>query len=1025
MAEISIQQYAQQIEDEIEQGRYAEAVAHGKHVLKQYPKHAATYQLLGKAMLEAGQDDHATDMFRRVLSADPENLIAWAGMSEIHTRRSELDSAVWYMERAYEMAPDNKAVEEELRHLYGRRDGVETQRVQLTRGALARLYLKGDLLSRAVNELRELVAQDPDRPDLQVTLAEALWRNEQRLEAAEICQQVLDAMPYCLKANLILGEVWTSSGREEGEVYLRRAEAVDPENQMAQELFGATSPLIAREMRIVPLEYVPPPDEERPAWMTELDSAAVGRQPRAEGEMPLVDVPATLEGQIEIPAWLEEAVSEEAPAPGAPSATQRLPGVTQPLGAETLEGAPAEVSVPPGVDEVPEWLRDIDRELGEEPETTIEEVEAPEWLAGLGVAATEGQLRDEEEAAEYPERPPALAADQVEEPTATGEEEVPEWLAELGIEAAHEEAVAAEPSAEQSPDWLADIRGQLSQDIEPSEEEEEKEEYPTMAEEGMPEWLEDGEMLPAAAEVPDWLRELAPPEVAPAEAPPPAYQPLPEEAIAQPSREAAMRPAEEEPGPEALGEPESPPEAAAVAEEAPVAAGEVEGAPMPAWLEGEGLPSGDDALAWLEQLAEGKEEELRAQAQAEAETRMAEIMGRPKPAEAGVPGGDEIPTPEEAVAPAAEEAVDWTALGEAEAPPPQEAAPEEAEMPPTEEFVAPSVEEPFTWPAVGEPEIPPEAAAVAEEAPAAAGEVEGAPMPAWLEGEGLPSGDDALAWLEQLAEGKEEELRAQAQAEAETRMAEIMGRPKPAEAGVPGGAEVPAPEEAVAPAAEEAVDWTAFGEVEAMLTQEAAPEEAEMPPVEEFVAPPAEEPFTWPAVGEPEAPPEAAAAAEEAPPEIPEPARPEREEIPPAAELPAVEEAPPPVQVREPEAIRPPEEAVVPAPVVEEVPEPVETGVTEPFGAERAHLKKHPRDYDAWLSLARALWQAGERDDALEAYTRVIRSGKMLDILIPDLERRLKQWPDVSVQRVLGDAYMKDGQLQKALDIYRRALETL
>jgi cytochrome c-type biogenesis protein CcmH/NrfG len=55
----------------------------------------------------------------------------------------------------------------------------------------------------------------------------------------------------------------------------------------------------------------------------------------------------------------------------------------------------------------------------------------------------------------------------------------------------------------------------------------------------------------------------------------------------------------------------------------------------------------------------------------------------------------------------------------------------------------------------------------------------------------------------------------------------------------------------------------------------------------------------------------------------------------------------------------------------------------------------------------------------------LIRAGKQLDVIIPELEGYLEQWPDVATQRVLGDAYMKDGRLEDALDLYRRALETL
>jgi tetratricopeptide (TPR) repeat protein len=301
------------------------------------------------------------------------------------------------------------------------------------------------------------------------------------------------------------------------------------------------------------------------------------------------------------------------------------------------------------------------------------------------------------------------------------------------------------------------------------------------------------------------------------------------------------------------------------------------------------------------------------------------------------------------------------------------------------------------------------------------------PAPAWLEGEGMPSGDEALAWLAQLAAGKEEELQAQAEAEAEARLAEIMGRPQIEEA-PPVEA---APEEAVAPPVEEPFGWTAFGEPEAPPAPVEAVEEA--PPVEEI-----------------------------APPEMPEPAYLEEAEAPPAVEFPVREEAPLPEEIPTPEAAPPTEEvhwgAVLepapemegaPAPVVEEIPgvvemelagppeEPIappeipiaETAAVElpaePFAAERGYLKDHPRDYEAWLALARALWQTDERQESLETYTRVIRAGKLLDSVTADLEGYVRQWRDASTQRVLGDAYMKDGRLQKALNTYRRALETL
>ncbi len=1011
MIEISLEEYCEQIESAIEQGRYAEAVAHGKHVLRHYSKHVATYRLLGTAMLEAGQDEYTVDMFRRVLSADPEDMLAWAGMSEVHNRRSEIDAAAWCLERAFELATENKVVEEELCHLYGRRDGVEAQRVQLTRGALARLYLRGDLLSRAIGEFRALLAEHPERVDLSIALAEALWRNDQRLEASEVCQQVLDMLPYCLKVNLILGEIWNSSGREEGQMYLRRAEALDPENKVAQELFGDASPLPAREVRIVPLEYQPPIKEELPAWMAEVEAVSAEGPPLTEREAALVDVAAALEAQIEIPSWLEEiGLSEEAPA--------TVPPVTTPTG-PSEEQLPEE-AVPAPAEEAPEWLAGIREELVEErPEAVVEE-ETPEWLSGLGMESI-----GEEDILERLSELDVGPTGEEEAPAVLEEKEVPEWLSGLGAEVAGEEAVPSTPPAGESSDWLASLREQFVEEVEALEETP----APVAEEVPKPAWLE-GEGLPSGDEALEWLERLAEGEEeklrvqAEAEAEvrvAEIEEAVVEEAVAPPVGEAAVPQAEAGFGWTAFGEPGAPPEAAPAVEEIPpvevpeemdIPAPVAEEVPKPAWLEGEGLPSGDEALEWLERLAESREEKLRVQAEAEAEVRVAEI-------EEAVVEEALAPPVGEAVVPPAEAGFGWTAFGEPGAPP--EAAPAVEEIPPVE------VPE--------EMDIP---APVAEEVP----------KPAWLEGEGLPSGDEALEWLERLAESREEKLRVQAEAEAEVRVAEI-------EEAVVEEALAPPVGEAVVPPAEAGFGWTAFGE-------------PEPPPVVEE-APQAEPAFGWTAFGEPEAPPEAiptAEAVEEALPveeevvlpEVLEQVLPEEVKAPPTAEAPVVEERLPSEEILAPEVVPLTEEMrwgavlevsleeaeVASAPVIEEVPgmpemeitEPLEEAAAppeiptfevpaEPFAAERAHLKEHPRDYEAWLALARALWQAGEQQEALEAYTRVIRVGKFLESVVPDLEEYVEQELDVSAQRLLGDAYMKDGRLQDALDIYRRALETL
>ena len=244
-----------------------------------------------------------------------------------------------------------------------------------------------------------------------------------------------------------------------------------------------------------------------------------------------------------------------------------------------------------------------------------------------------------------------------------------------------------------------------------------------------------------------------------------------------------------------------------------------------------------------------------------------------------------------------------------------------------------------------------------------------------------------------------------------------MGRPAPAE---------PAIEEPVvaepAPAPAEIPDWL----------QELAPSEITVPeapvPAEEAAAPPVEGMLGWTAFGELEAPPEVTPAVETVP---------LVEQVLPPEEIAAPQAFPPVEEIRW-DQVRAAVEEVTPTPVIEmeappvppepEIAPPVEAPVdlaVEPFAVERAYLEENPRDYKAWLSLARALWQADERTGALEAYARVIRSGKLVESVIPDLEGYVEQWPDVHVQQILGDAYMKDGRLQEALSLYRQALEKL
>ena len=129
------------------------------------------------------------------------------------------------------------------------------------------------------------------------------------------------------------------------------------------------------------------------------------------------------------------------------------------------------------------------------------------------------------------------------------------------------------------------------------------------------------------------------------------------------------------------------------------------------------------------------------------------------------------------------------------------------------------------------------------------------------------------------------------------------------------------------------------------------------------------------------------------------------------------EEAPQQV-VEEPELQAPPSK---PRPAAE---------VSAPTGTDldemRAYLKQKRSDHAARLAFARTLWEMGEIAESMDQYGRLIKSGAKSADVTQDLESYAEQKPDgPGVLRTLGDAYMKYGALEKALEIYNRAMHQL
>ncbi len=408
--QVRLSAYSEAIQNLIQSERYDQAIALCQHILRYYPKHIATYRQMAVANLEKGDLHSAAELFRRVLSADPEDDVAYAGLAIIFERQALIDEAVWHLERAFELNPSHPDLRKELLRLYGERDDRPQTRLRLTPGALARLYVREGLFAQAVQEFRAILSQAPRRLDARLALAEALWHAGQMRDTTQICQEILQALPYCLKANLILAKVLQESGAEEAARYLQSAQALDPTNRVAQEIFGAQSPLRPAEVSVPQYvegsgpapaaEAAPPTTEQAPAqaegfedWFAgetgESESGAFGEAKAfgesigfgAPSESPIEGM-ATTSPATPFEHWppIEEQQAQEPPAQEdwISSWVSQMAVPSEPAESPAAETQPTD-QVPPAAEEASPQTQ---------PQPPMPQSELPPWLlSDFGLAA--------------------------------------------------------------------------------------------------------------------------------------------------------------------------------------------------------------------------------------------------------------------------------------------------------------------------------------------------------------------------------------------------------------------------------------------------------------------------------------------------------------------------------------------------------------------------------------------------------------------------------------------------------------
>ena len=270
MARISLREYVHEIETLIDRGDTQKAIAHCKHILRFFPKHIDTYRLFGKALLELQKYGDASDIFTRVLSSVPDDFISQIGMSIIREDENNLDAAIWHLERAFEIQPSNKAVQDELKRLYSSRDGVTPTKIRLTRGALVRMYARGELYPQAIAEINAALLEDPNRVDLEVILARLYFILDQKIESTETCSSLIAKLPFCYEANRILAALLPGTSRDEdAKIFKQRVVDLDPYFDFVSE--NTPNPIDIPDNKVMMefLDYVPgmeSQEQQQPDW---------------------------------------------------------------------------------------------------------------------------------------------------------------------------------------------------------------------------------------------------------------------------------------------------------------------------------------------------------------------------------------------------------------------------------------------------------------------------------------------------------------------------------------------------------------------------------------------------------------------------------------------------------------------------------------------------------------------------------------------------------------------------------------
>lgn len=464
MANIPLRAYEKMIEDLIDQSKLQEAIAHCKHILKTYPKCISTYRILGKAFLEGKSYNETADVFKRVLTVYPDDFISHVGMSLVRENENNLDAAIWHMELAFDSQPSNITIQEELKRLFGRRDGTHPTKIRLTRGALVRMYARGELYQQAIAEINSAVSEDVKRMDLEVFLAKMYYLSGDQRSAIDLCQKLEKEAPYCYEINKILFDTSPNANHaDKSNIYAVRLMELDPYEEFINAKFPALEDIPEDRVLVEELtDFSSISAVKENTWVSSLNN---------EWEKPSFIPEPVMAAFSDQGTSVEPTVNEPAPTPEKAFSDMNPSAFSDSSDEFTDKNKPSQSQTGKSDD----WLSDLSSDSSfekqeETPQDQAAPAEVPDWLRSL---VPEDSSSDQTPVSQSSSSPFAdLAAEQQATPEPVGEES-----SFSPFENLPQEKQLSNQNKEESdlPDWLKNFDGEKSAE--------------TVSQDDLPDWL--------------------------------------------------------------------------------------------------------------------------------------------------------------------------------------------------------------------------------------------------------------------------------------------------------------------------------------------------------------------------------------------------------------------------------------------------------------------------------------------------------------------------------------------------------